>query len=33
MGQQAREHAVKNFDYKYIAEKIVGITKEKLNLE
>ena len=33
MGQQGREHAVNNFDYKYISKKIVDITKEKLGLE
>ncbi len=33
MGKQGREHVVKNLDYKYIAKKIVDITKEKLGLE
>lgn len=33
MGQQAREHAAKNFDYKYTSKKMVGIIKEKLGLE
>ncbi len=32
MGKDAREHTVKNFDYRYIAKKIVDITKEKLGL-
>jgi len=33
MGKQAREHAVKNLDYKYLSKKMVDITKEKLNIE
>ena len=33
MGKQAREHVIKNFDYKYISKKIVDITKEKFNLD
>lgn len=33
MGRQGREHAVKNFDYKYTSKKMVDITKEKLGLE
>lgn len=33
MGKEAREHAVKNFNYNHIAKKMVDITKEKLNLE
>lgn len=33
MGQQAREHTVKNFDYNYTTKKMLDITKEKLNLE
>ncbi|MFH0868484.1 MAG: glycosyltransferase, partial [Candidatus Woesearchaeota archaeon] len=33
MGQQGREHAVNNFDYKYTSKKMVDITKEKLGLE
>lgn len=32
MGRQAREHVVKNLDYRHIAKKIVNITKDKLNL-
>ena len=33
MGAQAREHVLKNFDYRDIAKKMLSITKEKLNLE
>ncbi|MBU2577025.1 MAG: glycosyltransferase family 4 protein [Nanoarchaeota archaeon] len=33
MGNNAREHVVKNFDYRDIAKKMLDITKEKLNLE
>ncbi|MAG50595.1 glycosyl transferase family 1 [archaeon] len=33
IGKNAREHAVKNFDYKYISRKIAEITKKKLNIE
>jgi len=33
MGKQGREHVVKNLDYRDIAKKMVGITKDKLNLE
>ncbi|TKJ17017.1 glycosyl transferase family 1 [Candidatus Woesearchaeota archaeon B3_Woes] len=33
MGKQAREHVVQNLDYKYISQKMVDITKEKLNLD
>jgi len=33
MGEQGREHAVKNFDYKIISKKILDVTKEKLGLE
>ena len=33
MGKQAREHTVKNLDYRYISKKMLDITKEKLNLE
>lgn len=33
MGEEARKHAVKNFDYRITSKRIVDITKEKLNLE
>jgi alpha-maltose-1-phosphate synthase len=33
MGKKAREHAAENFDYRHIAKRIVGITKERLGLE
>lgn len=33
MGRQAREHAVKNFDYNVTSKKMLDIIKEKLNLE
>ena len=33
MGKAAREHAVKNLDYKFIGKKISDITKERLGLE
>jgi glycosyltransferase involved in cell wall biosynthesis len=33
MGREAREHAVKNFDYHVIAKKMLDIIKEKLNLD
>jgi len=33
MGKMAREHAVKNFDYKLISKKMLDIIKEKLELE
>jgi len=33
IGKQAREHVIKNFDYRHISKKIVDITKEKLNLQ
>ncbi|MBS3156566.1 glycosyltransferase family 4 protein [Candidatus Woesearchaeota archaeon] len=33
MGDNAREHAVKNFDYKYISKKIAEVTKKKLGLK
>ena len=33
MGARAREHAVRNFDYKVISKKIVDITKERLSLK
>ncbi|MBW2981617.1 glycosyltransferase family 4 protein [Candidatus Woesearchaeota archaeon] len=33
MGKQAREHAVKNLDYRDISKKMVDITKEKLDLK
>lgn len=32
MGARGREHAVKNFEYHYIAKKIAGLVKEKLHL-
>ena len=32
MGQNAREHVVKNLDYRFIAKKMADITKEKLGL-
>jgi alpha-maltose-1-phosphate synthase len=32
MGRNAREHAVKNFDYRQIASKMYDITKDKLGL-
>jgi alpha-maltose-1-phosphate synthase len=33
MGEKAREHAVKNFDYKVTSKKMLDIIKEKLELE
>jgi len=33
MGNQAREHVLKNFDYRDIAKRMLAITKEKLNIE
>lgn len=33
MGQQAREHAVQNFDYKVTSDKIRNIIKKELNLD
>ncbi len=33
MGQQAREHAVKNFDYRDTSRRIVDITKNRLGLK
>jgi glycosyltransferase involved in cell wall biosynthesis len=33
MGEEARKHAVNNFDYNVIARKMLDIIKEKLNLE
>ncbi len=33
MGKNAREHAVKNFDYKVTSKKMLDVIKEKLNLE
>lgn len=33
MGQSARMHAVKNFDYRHISKKIVEITKDRLKLD
>jgi len=33
MGREAREHAVKNFDYHVISKKMLDIIKEKLNLD
>jgi len=33
MGKKAREHAVKNFDYKVTSKKMLDMIKEKLNLE
>ncbi len=33
MGEQAREHVVKNLDYRDTAKKMLDITKEKLDLE
>ncbi len=33
MGRNAREHAAKNFDYRYISKKIAELTKERLGLE
>ena len=33
MGKDAREHVVKNLDYRYTSKKMVDITKERLNLE
>ncbi len=33
MGKQAREHVVKNLDYRLISKKMIEITKEKLNIE
>ena len=32
MGKQGREHVVKNFDYRLIAQKMVAITEKKLGL-
>jgi glycosyltransferase involved in cell wall biosynthesis len=33
MGKQAREHAVKNFDYNIISKKMLDVIKEKLELK
>lgn len=33
IGKQAREHAVKNFDYRHTSKRMVDITKEKFGLE
>ncbi len=33
MGQQGREHVVKNLDYRHISQKMVDITKDKLNID
>jgi len=33
MGKEAREHVVKNLDYKHISKKIVNITKDKLGIK
>ena len=33
MGEEAREHAVKNFDYRITSKKMVDITKERLGLD
>ncbi len=33
IGKQAREHVVKNFDYRITSKKMLDITKEKLNLD
>jgi len=33
MGAQAREHVVKNFDYRDIAKRMLAITKDRLGLE
>ena len=33
MGKNAREHVLKNFDYRHTAKKMIDITKEKLGLD
>lgn len=33
MGKQAREHVLNNLDYRFIAQKMVDITKERLDLK
>lgn len=33
MGKAAREHVVNKFDYRHISQKMINITKEKLNLD
>ena len=33
IGEQAREHAVRNFDYKDISKKMYNITRNKLGLD
>jgi glycosyltransferase involved in cell wall biosynthesis len=33
MGKKAREHAVKNFDYRVTSKKMLDVIKEKLELE
>jgi len=33
IGKRAREHTVKNFDYRELTKKMIDITKDKLNIE
>jgi alpha-maltose-1-phosphate synthase len=33
MGEKAREHAVNNFDYRYISKRMADITKKRLDIE